>query len=73
MSDIPSFPYAFLWEERQLISVANLTRADAREFLALAPQAGVRTQVRRYPLDQANAALADLREGRLQGAAVLVP
>jgi propanol-preferring alcohol dehydrogenase len=73
MSDIPGFPYALLWEERQLLSVANLTRADAREFLALAPRAGVRTEVRRYPLDQANAALADLREGRLQGAAVLVP
>src|ERR1700720_3246715 len=73
MSDIPSFPYAILWEERRLVSVANLTRADAREFLAVAPQAGVRTEVTRYPLDQANAALADLREGRLQGAAVLVP
>jgi propanol-preferring alcohol dehydrogenase len=73
MSDIPSFPYALLWEERHLLSVANLTRADAREFLALAPQAGVRTEVTRYPLEQANEALADLREGRLQGAAVLVP
>ena len=73
MSDIPSFPYALLWEERHLLSVANLTRADAREFLAIAPQAGVKTQVRRYPLTAANEALADLREGRLQGAAVLVP
>jgi propanol-preferring alcohol dehydrogenase len=73
MSDIPGFPYALLWEERQLLSVANLTRADGREFLALAPRAGVRTEVRRYPLDAANEALADLREGRLQGAAVLVP
>jgi propanol-preferring alcohol dehydrogenase len=73
MSDIPSFPYALLWEERHILSVANLTRADAREFLALAPRAGVRTEVRRYPLDHANAALADLREGRLQGAAVLLP
>jgi propanol-preferring alcohol dehydrogenase len=73
MSDIPGFPYALLWEERQLISVANLTRADAREFLALAPRAGVKTQVTRYPLLAANEALADLREGRLQGAAVLVP
>ena len=73
MSDIPRFPYALLWEERQLVSVANLTRADAREFLAVAPLAGVRTQVTRYPLADANAALADLREGRLQGAAVLVP
>ena len=73
MSDIPSFPYALLWEERQLRSVANLTREDAREFLQIAPQAGVRCEVTRYPLEQANEALADLREGRLQGAAVLVP
>ena len=73
MSDIPSFPYSLLWEERHLLSVANLTRADAREFLALAPLAGIRTQVTRYPLAAANEALADLREGRLQGAAVLVP
>ena len=73
MSDIPSFPYALLWEERQLRSVANLTRDDAREFLQFAPQAGVRCEVTRYPLEQANEALADLREGRLQGAAVLVP
>jgi propanol-preferring alcohol dehydrogenase len=73
MSDIPSFPYRLLWEERSIMSVANLTRADAREFLALAPQAGVHTETVRYPLAQANEALADLREGRLQGAAVLVP
>jgi propanol-preferring alcohol dehydrogenase len=73
MSDIPSFPYGLLWEERELRSVANLTREDAREFLALAPRAGIRTEVRRYPLAEANEALADLREGRLQGAAVLVP
>jgi propanol-preferring alcohol dehydrogenase len=73
MSDIPSFPYRLLWEERQIVSVANLTRADAREFLALAPQAGIRTETKPYPLEEANAALADLREGRLQGAAVLVP
>jgi len=73
MSDIPSFPYAILWEERQIVSVANLTRDDAREFLPLAPQAGVRSEVTRYPLDRANDALADLRGGRLQGAAVLVP
>jgi propanol-preferring alcohol dehydrogenase len=72
MSDIPGFPYALLWEERQLVSVANLTRADAREFLALAPRAGVKTQITPYPLIAANEALADLREGRLQGAAVLV-
>jgi propanol-preferring alcohol dehydrogenase len=73
MSDIPSFPYRLLWEERHVVSVANLTRADAREFLTVAPQAGVKTEVTRYPLDRANTALADLREGRLQGAAVLIP
>jgi propanol-preferring alcohol dehydrogenase len=73
MSDIPSFPYRLLWEERHIVSVANLTRADAEEFLAVAPQAGVRTEVTRYPLARANDALADLRDGRLQGAAVLVP
>jgi len=73
MSDIPSFPYSILWEERQLVSVANLTRADAREFLAIAPQAGVRMQVTRYPLAQANVALDDLRAGRFEGAAVLIP
>ena len=73
MSDIPSFPYALLWEERQVMSVANLTREDAREFLAVAPRAGVHCEVTRYPLARANEALADLREGRLQGAAVLVP
>ena len=73
MSDIPAFPYRLLWEERQIVSVANLTRADAREFLAVAPRAGVRTEIVRYPLERANEALADLREGRLQGAAVLIP
>jgi alcohol dehydrogenase, propanol-preferring len=73
MSDIPSFPYALLWEERKLLSVANLTREDAREFLALAPKVGIKTHVVRYPLAAANEALADLREGRLQGAAVLIP
>ncbi len=73
MSDIPSFPYAILWEERQLVSVANLTRADAREFLAIAPQAGIKMQVTRYPLAQSNEALADLRAGRFEGAAVLDP
>jgi len=73
MSDIPSFPYHRLWEERHIVSVANLTRADAREFLRLAPQAGVKTEVTRYPLERANEALADRRDGRLQGAAVLVP
>jgi alcohol dehydrogenase, propanol-preferring len=73
MSDIPSFPYRILWEERQLVSVANLTRADAREFLGVAPQAGIKMQVTRYPLTEANAALADLRAGRFEGAAVLIP
>ncbi len=73
MSDIPSFPYRILWEERGLRSVANLTRRDAEEFLALAPQAGVRTETVAYPLAKANDALADLRNGALQGAAVLVP
>ena len=73
MSDIPSFPYALLWEERQVRSVANLTRDDAHAFLALAPDAGVTCEVTRYPLERANEALADLREGRLQGAAVLIP
>jgi alcohol dehydrogenase, propanol-preferring len=73
MSDIPAFPYRLLWEERQVVSVANLTRADAREFLTLAPQAGIRTEVTRYPLAAANEALADLRAGRVTGAAVLVP
>jgi propanol-preferring alcohol dehydrogenase len=73
MSDIPSFAYEALWRERTLRSVANLTRRDGEEFLALAPRAGVRTSVVRYPLERANAALADLRTGRFQGAAVLVP
>ena len=73
MSDIPCFPYRILWEERVLRSVANLTRRDAEEFLALAPEAGVRTETVTYPLDRANNALANLRSGVLQGAAVLVP
>jgi propanol-preferring alcohol dehydrogenase len=73
MSDIPSFPYHILWEERVLRSVANLTRRDAEEFLSLAPAAGVRTQTVTYPLARANDALADLRNGALQGAAVLIP
>ena len=72
-SDIPSFPYALLWQEREVVSVANLTRADAREFLEIAPKAGVKCEVTRYPLLRANEALSDLREGRLQGAAVLIP
>ena len=73
MSDIPSFPYRILWEERTLRSVANLTRRDAEEFLSLAPKVPVKTHIQRYPLQQANAALAALREGRLRGAAVLIP
>jgi len=73
MSDIPSFPYRILWEERVLRSVANLTRRDAEEFLSLAPEAGIRTETITYPLAGANQALADLRSGALQGAAVLVP
>jgi alcohol dehydrogenase, propanol-preferring len=73
MSDIPSFPYRILWEERVVRSVANLTRRDAEEFLALAPAAGVRTETVIYSLDRANHALSDLRSGALQGAAVLVP
>ena len=73
MSDIPSFPYEILWEERVVRSVANLTRADAREFLTLAPQAGVRTTVVKMPISAANEALARLRQGELTGAAVLIP
>ena len=73
MSDIPSFPYSILWGERVVRSVANLTRADGEEFLDLAPKVPVRTEVTRYPLEEANTALEDLREGRLQGAAVLIP
>ena len=73
MSDIPSFPYRLLWHERQLVSVANLTRQDGIDFLQLAPRLGLRTQVTRYGLKQANQALADLRAGRFEGAAVLLP
>jgi propanol-preferring alcohol dehydrogenase len=73
MSDIPSFPYSLLWEERSLVSVANLTRQDGIDFLGLAPKMGIVTQTTRYPLNQANQALADLRAGRFEGAAVLVP
>jgi propanol-preferring alcohol dehydrogenase len=73
MSPIPSFPYDILWGERVVRSVANLTRADAEEFLALAPSVPVKTRPLPYPLEQANQALDDLRAGRLQGAAVLVP
>ena len=73
MSDIPSFAYRLLWEERQLVSVANLTRQDGLDFLRLAPGMGIVTKTTRYPLAQANQALADLRAGRFEGAAVLVP
>lgn len=73
MSDIPAFPYADLWQERTIRSVANLTRRDAEEFLALAPRVPVRTRTRVYPLSDANSALADLRDGRVEGAAVLAP
>jgi alcohol dehydrogenase, propanol-preferring len=73
MSDIPAFPYRLLWEERIVRSVANLTRRDAEEFLALAPKAGVKTTIEVFALAQANDALARLRGGKLQGAAVLVP
>ena len=72
MSDLPSMPYRLLWEERQLVSVANLTRQDGLDFLKLAPQVGIVTQTRAYPLEQANQALADLRAGRFDGAAVLL-
>jgi propanol-preferring alcohol dehydrogenase len=72
MSDIPSFPYAELWQERSIRSVANLTRADGEEFLALAPQVPVRTTVTRYPLEEAERALSDLREGAFEGSAVLI-
>ena len=72
MSDIPTFPYALLWEERQLLSVANLTRQDGEEFLALAPKVGIKTQITRYALKDADRALADLRQGRFEGAAVLI-
>jgi propanol-preferring alcohol dehydrogenase len=73
MSDIPSFPYELLWHERTIRSVANLTRDDGREFLALAPQVPVRTEVTSYPLEAAAQALEDLRAGRFTGAAVVVP
>ena len=73
MSDIPAFPYRLLWEEREVRSVANLTRKDSDEFFGIVAQAAVVTETVRYPLDRANEALSDLRMGRLQGAAVLVP
>jgi propanol-preferring alcohol dehydrogenase len=73
MSDIPSFPYRWLWEERVVRSVANLTRRDGEEFLALAPRVPVRTEVQTFPLREANEALTRLRSGQIQGAAVLLP
>jgi len=72
MSDIPTFPYSILWEERSVCSVANLTRRDGEEFLALAPKVPVRTEVQTFPLEEANEALDRLRSGKIQGAAVLV-
>ena len=73
MSDVPAFPYRLLWGERHIESVANLTRADGERFMALAARVPIRTSVRRYLLEEANEALADLRKGALEGAAVLVP
>jgi propanol-preferring alcohol dehydrogenase len=73
MSDIPAFPYEILWGEREIVSVANLTRGDAEAFLALAPKVPVRTTTEHFPLSQANEALAHLRRGDVRGAAVLVP
>jgi alcohol dehydrogenase, propanol-preferring len=73
MSDIPGFPYNLLWEERELLSVANLTRKDGLDFLRLAPQMGIKVNTKQYPLRQANQALSDLRAGRFEGAAVLIP
>jgi alcohol dehydrogenase, propanol-preferring len=73
MSDIPSFPYERLWHERTLRSVANLTRRDGEEFLALAPKVPIRTTITRYPLDRAEDALGDLRAGRFEGSAVILP
>jgi propanol-preferring alcohol dehydrogenase len=73
MSDIPSFPYALLWEERELLSVANLTRQDGIDFLRQVPEMGIVTHTTQYQLQNANQALADLRAGRFEGAAVLIP
>jgi propanol-preferring alcohol dehydrogenase len=73
MSDIPAFPYEILWGERVIRSVANLTRRDGEEFLELAPKVPVKTSTEAFPLVEANEALARLREGRITGAAVLVP
>jgi propanol-preferring alcohol dehydrogenase len=73
MSDIPSFPYELLWEERTITSVANLTRADGEEFLAIADKAQIRTEIETFTLNEANEALSRLRSGNLRGAAVLLP
>ncbi len=73
MSDIPSFPYNILWHERELKSVANLTRQDGEDFFTIVPKVGIKTETTSYPLTWANEALADLRGGRVHGAAVLVP
>ena len=73
MSEIPAFAYEILWEERSIRSVANLTRRDAEEFLALAADIPIKTATTTYPLEQANVALNDLRHGKFNGAAVLIP
>jgi len=73
MSDVPGFPYSLLWEERELLSVANLTRKDGLDFLGLVPKIGIKVKTTQYPLRQADQALADLRAGRFEGAAVLTP
>jgi propanol-preferring alcohol dehydrogenase len=73
MSDIPAFPYSWLWQERSIVSVANLTRKDGEEFLALAAQVPIRTHTESWPLANANEALTRLRQGLLQGAAVVRP
>jgi propanol-preferring alcohol dehydrogenase len=73
MSDIPGFPYSLLWEERELLSVANLTRQDGIDFLGKIPAMGIVTTATPCPLEKVNEALADLRAGRFEGAAVLVP
>jgi propanol-preferring alcohol dehydrogenase len=73
MSDIPQFPYELLWGERRICSVANLTRRDAQDFMAIAPKVPVRTHFESFPLNDANEALTRLRQGQLRGAAVLIP
>ena len=73
MSEIPAFPYSILWEERSLCSVANLTRQDGLDLMALAPKVPVRTEIETFRLEEANDALNRLRAGKIRGAAVLVP